>query len=47
MFAKILKLKMKLFIVEVKLLYMRYVKIVILALFEIIADLYNRRNDRR
>ena len=47
MFIKIFKLKMKLFIVEVKLLYMRYVKIVILALFEIIADLYNRRNDRR
>ena len=47
MFIKIFKLKMKLWITEVKLLYMRYVKIVILALFEIIADLYNRRNDRR
>ena len=47
MFTKIFKLKIKLFIAEVKLLYMRYVKIVILALFEIIADLYNRHNDRR
>ena len=40
LYFELLKMKGALF-------YMRYVKIIILAVFEVIADLYSRRGDRR
>lgn len=40
LFWKILKLKGKIF-------YMRYIKIVVLAIMEVIADFYTRKYDKR
>lgn len=47
MFIKIFKLKMKLWITEVRLLYLKYIKTVILAIVDVIVDIYNSKNDRR
>lgn len=44
---EIRKLKLELLKAKWRLFYMRYVKIIILAFFEIIAELYDRRNDKR
>lgn len=40
LYFELLKMKGALF-------YMRYIKVIIMAIVEVIADLYDRRNDRR
>jgi hypothetical protein len=40
LYLELLKLKARLF-------YLRYVKILLMAIAEVIADLYDRKNDRR
>ncbi len=41
------KLRWKLFKIHCKEVYMRYIKILILAVLEVIAEIYNDRNGRR
>lgn len=44
---KKLKIYLKLLKIKGMLFYMRYVKVIIMAIVEVIADLYDRRSDRR
>lgn len=41
------KLYIELIRMKGELFYMRYIKVIIMAIVEVIADLYNRKNDRR
>lgn len=41
------KLHVELIKMKGALFYMRYIKVIVLAIFEVIADLYDRKNDRR
>ena len=40
------KLRLKLFKIKIKEVWMRYIKILIWAIIEIIAELYNKRNGK-
>ena len=42
-----LKIYLKLLKISGVLFYMKYIKVVLMAVVEIIADLYGRKNDRR
>lgn len=41
------KIYLKLLKIKGMLFYMRYIKVIIMAIVEVIADLYDRRSDRR
>ena len=42
-----LKINMKILMLKGRIFYMKYVKIVILAIMEVIADFYSRKYDKR
>lgn len=41
------KIYLKLLKIKGMLFYMRYIKVIIMAIVEVIADMYDRRSDRR